>query len=168
MKISFSIQAWEEYLYFQSQDKKTLKKINELIKDIERNGVLNGIGKPEKLTNNLSGLYSRRINDKDRLVYKLGAGHENIEVYEITEATPEYYRLNDVVNKTPEYVEKEFINERDVLWYFKGKSFYKNEWCILCGATRQTIPNVEELYKGKEEVMFWTPMYNLGFKLKEN
>ena len=71
MKISFSIQAWEEYLYFQSQDKKTLKKINELIKDIERNGVLNGIGKPEKLTNNLTGLYSRRINDKDRLVYKL-------------------------------------------------------------------------------------------------
>ena len=71
MKINFSIQAWEEYLYFQSQDKKTLKKINELIKDIERNGALNGIGKPEKLTNNLNGLYSRRINDKDRLVYKL-------------------------------------------------------------------------------------------------
>ena len=54
MKISFSIQAWEEYLYFQTQDKKRLKKINELIKDIERNGALNGIGKPEKLTNNLS------------------------------------------------------------------------------------------------------------------
>ena len=71
MKISFSIQAWKEYLYFQTQDKKTLKKINELIKDIERNGALNGIGKPEKLTNNLSGLYSKRINDKDRLVYKL-------------------------------------------------------------------------------------------------
>lgn len=71
MKINFSIQAWEEYLYFQSQDKKTLKKINELIKDIERNGALNGIGKPEKLTNNLNGLYSRRINGKDRLVYKL-------------------------------------------------------------------------------------------------
>ena len=57
MKISFSIQVWEEYLYFQTQDKKTLKKINELIKDIERNGALNGIGKPEKLTNNLTGLY---------------------------------------------------------------------------------------------------------------
>ena len=71
MKINFSIQTWEEYLYFQSQDKKTLKKINELIKDIERNSALNGIGKPEKLTNNLSRLYSRRINDKDRLVYKL-------------------------------------------------------------------------------------------------
>ena len=71
MKIRFSIQVWEEYLYFQTQDKKTLKKRNEPIKDIERNGALNGIGKPEKLTNNLTGLYSRRINDKDRLVYKL-------------------------------------------------------------------------------------------------
>ena len=70
MKINFSIQAWKEYLYFQTQDKKTLKKINELIKDIERNGALNGIGKPEKLTDNLSGLYSRRINGKDRLVYE--------------------------------------------------------------------------------------------------
>ena len=63
--------AWQDYLYWQTQDKKTLKKINELVKDIERNGALNGIGKPEKLTNNLTGLYSRRINDKDRLVYKL-------------------------------------------------------------------------------------------------
>lgn len=71
MKISFSIQAWEEYLYFQTQDKKTFKKINELIKDISRNGALLGIGKPEKLTNNLSGLYSRRINEKDRLVYQI-------------------------------------------------------------------------------------------------
>ena len=67
MKISFSIQAWEEYLYFQSQDKKTLKKINELIKDIERNGVLNGTGKPEKLKAR-SG-YSRRIDQYNRLVY---------------------------------------------------------------------------------------------------
>ena len=63
--------GWVDYLYWHSQDKKTLKRINELIKDIERNGALNGIGKPEKLTNNLTGLYSRRINDKDRLVYKL-------------------------------------------------------------------------------------------------
>ena len=63
--------AWEDYKEWLNLDKKIVKKINELIKDIERNGVLNGIGKPEKLTNNLSGLYSRRINDKDRLVYKL-------------------------------------------------------------------------------------------------
>ena len=104
----------------------------------------------------------------DRLVYKSDEGYADIEVYEVTEATPEYYRLDDVINKTPEYVEKEFINIKDVLWYFEGKSLYKNEWSILCGATRQTIPNVEKLYKGKEEVMFWKPIYTLGFKLKEN
>ncbi len=67
----FTDNGWKDYVYWQTEDRKTLKKINELIKDIERNGALNGIGKPEKLTNNLSGLYSRRINGKDRLVYKL-------------------------------------------------------------------------------------------------
>lgn len=67
-----------------------------------------------------------------------------------------------------EDLDRYYVNERDVLWYFEGKSLYKNEWSILCGATRQTIPSVEELYKGKEEVMFWKPIYNLGFKLKEN
>ena len=69
MKISFSIQAWEEYLYFQTQDKKTLKKINELIKDIERNGVLNGMGKPEKLK--YRNGYSRRIDQYNRLIYDI-------------------------------------------------------------------------------------------------
>ena len=69
MKISFSIQAWEEYLYFQTQDKKTLKKINELIKDIERNGALNGIGKPEALKYRKG--FSRRIDETNRLVYAI-------------------------------------------------------------------------------------------------
>lgn len=62
--------AWEDYLYWQSQDKKTLKRINNLIKDIERNGN-QGIGKPEPLKNNLQGYWSRRIDDKNRLVYKI-------------------------------------------------------------------------------------------------
>ena len=69
-EITFAKDAWEEYLYWQSQDKKTLKKINQLIEDICRNGN-NGIGKPEPLTGNLSGFWSRRINDKDRLIYKI-------------------------------------------------------------------------------------------------
>lgn len=63
--------AWEDYLYWQTQDKKTLKRINLLIKDIERNGVMHGIGKPEALTGNLSGEYSRRIDDKNRLIYHM-------------------------------------------------------------------------------------------------
>ena len=59
--------AWQDYLYWQTQDKKTLKKINELIKDIERNGVLSGIGKPEKLK--YRNGYSRRIDQYNRLIY---------------------------------------------------------------------------------------------------
>ena len=70
-EIIWSDDAWADYLYWQSQDKKTLKRINMLVKDIERNGVLHGIGDPEALKGNLQGEYSRRINDKDRLVYHL-------------------------------------------------------------------------------------------------
>lgn len=62
--------AWEEYLYWQHQDKKTLKKINLLVRDIERNGY-NSMGKPEPLKNNLSGWWSVRIDDKNRLVFRL-------------------------------------------------------------------------------------------------
>ena len=61
--------GWEDYLYWQSQDKKTLKRINELIKDIERNGVLNGIGKPEALKYRKG--FSRRIGETNRLVYAI-------------------------------------------------------------------------------------------------
>jgi len=62
--------AWEDYLYWQSQDKKTLKRLNELIKDIERNGYT-GIGKPEPLKGNLSGWWSRLIDDSNRIVYRI-------------------------------------------------------------------------------------------------
>lgn len=62
--------AWEDYLYWQSQDKKTLKRINQLLKDIDRNGY-EGIGKPEPLSGNLSGFWSRRIDDKNRIVYRI-------------------------------------------------------------------------------------------------
>ena len=72
----FADNAWEDYIYWQTEDKKTLKKINNLIKDIERNGN-EGIGKPESLKGDLSGYWSRRINDKDRLIYKL----ENEKIY---------------------------------------------------------------------------------------
>jgi toxin YoeB len=60
--------AWEDYVYWQSQDKKIVKRINQLIKDIERNGY-DGIGKPEPLKGDCSGFWSRRIDAKNRLVY---------------------------------------------------------------------------------------------------
>ena len=62
--------AWEDYLYWQSQDKKTLKRINLLIQDIDRNGYT-GIGKPEPLKGDLQGYWSRRIDDKNRIVYRI-------------------------------------------------------------------------------------------------
>ena len=62
--------AWEEYLYWQSQDKKTLKRINLILKDIERD-FYKRIGKPELLSGNLSGFWSRRIDDKNRIVYRI-------------------------------------------------------------------------------------------------
>lgn len=73
MKLLWEERAWEEYLYWQTQDKKTLKRLNDLIRDIQRN-CYNGIGKPEALKGNLSGWWSRRIDSENRIVYKQ---HEN-------------------------------------------------------------------------------------------
>lgn len=78
-KITFTERAFAEYLYWQSQDKKTLKRINALLKDISRSPY-EGIGKPEGLKENLSGYWSRRINDVNRLVYRIE--NDLIEVYQ--------------------------------------------------------------------------------------
>ncbi len=63
-------QAWEDYLYWQANDKKTLKKLNDLIRQCQRTPY-EGLGKPEALKGSLSGWYSRRINHKDRLIYRV-------------------------------------------------------------------------------------------------
>ena len=65
--------AWEDYLYWQTQDKKTLKRINQLVRDVERDP-FNGIGKPEPLKGDLSGFWSRRIDEVNRLVYRISDG----------------------------------------------------------------------------------------------
>lgn len=70
MKLIFAEQAWEDYLYWQRTDRKTVKRINALIHDIARHP-FEGIGKPEPLKHGLSGYWSRRINDADRIVYKI-------------------------------------------------------------------------------------------------
>lgn len=70
MPFQFSAQAWDEYLYWQSTDKKIIKRINDLLQDILRGGY-EGKGKPEPLKGNFSGYWSRRIDDKNRLVYRL-------------------------------------------------------------------------------------------------
>ena len=70
MRIIFDDSAWSDYLWWQVQDRKVLKRINLLIKDVERN-CNEGIGKPEALRHQFSGWWSRRITDEHRLVYKL-------------------------------------------------------------------------------------------------
>ena len=70
MKLTFSSNAWDNYLYWQKTDKAKLKRINKLIKEIQRNP-FEGIGKPEPLKHGLSGYWSRRINDEHRIVYKV-------------------------------------------------------------------------------------------------
>jgi toxin YoeB len=70
MKINFTETGWRDYVYWQGQDKRTIKQINKLLADIERNGY-GGIGKPEPLRGDLAGWWSRRIDEKNRLVYRL-------------------------------------------------------------------------------------------------
>ena len=69
-RLAWTHAAWADYLYWQGQDKKTLKRINKLIADTQRNP-FEGLGKPEPLKENLSGLWSRRIDEANRLVYAI-------------------------------------------------------------------------------------------------
>jgi len=66
--LSWTDEAWNDYLYWQTQDKKTLKRVNKLVSDVKRSP-FDGIGKPESLKENLAGFWSRRIDDTNRLVY---------------------------------------------------------------------------------------------------
>ena len=75
--LAWTDQAWDDYLYWQKQDKKIIKRINKLIKDIKVNA-FSGIGKPEALKGNLSGFWSRRIDDTHRLVYTVNDTHITI------------------------------------------------------------------------------------------
>ena len=72
-------EAWEEYVEWQSRDKKTLKRINRLLKDIDRNGY-NCIGNPEPLKGNLAGYWSVRIDEKNRIVFRVK--DSNLEIYQ--------------------------------------------------------------------------------------
>jgi toxin YoeB len=67
-KLAWTDEAWKDYVYWQTEDKKTLKRINKLVKDTMRQP-FGGIGKPEPLRENLSGFWSRRIDDTNRLIY---------------------------------------------------------------------------------------------------
>jgi toxin YoeB len=72
--LAWTDDAWADYLYWQGQDKKTLKRINKLITDTKRSP-FEGIGKPEPLKENLSGFWSRRVDESNRLVYAVSDSH---------------------------------------------------------------------------------------------
>lgn len=78
-KVVFTEDALADYIYWQSQDRKTLKRINLLLQDILRNGN-DGIGKPEALKENLSGFWSRRIDETNRLVYRISGETKDVEI----------------------------------------------------------------------------------------
>ena len=80
-KTTFSPKAWGDYTALQDEDKRTLRKINQLIKDIHRNGYA-GIGHPEALKGNLAGWWSRTIDEKNRLIYKINAS-DDLEVLQV-------------------------------------------------------------------------------------
>ncbi|MCL2057362.1 MAG: Txe/YoeB family addiction module toxin [Oscillospiraceae bacterium] len=73
MKLVWFDEAWDDYLYRQAQDKKTLKRINDIIKDCKRNGY-SGIGKPEPLKGEFTGFWSKRIDNANRFVYRISDG----------------------------------------------------------------------------------------------
>jgi toxin YoeB len=73
VKLIFADEAWEDYLYWQKQDKKMVERINKLIAEVKREP-FSGVGKPEQLKHALSGYWSRRINDEHRMVYKIEGG----------------------------------------------------------------------------------------------
>ncbi|MDR0858401.1 MAG: Txe/YoeB family addiction module toxin [Oscillospiraceae bacterium] len=79
MRIDFTETAWQDYVYWQTQDRKTLKRVNNLIEDITRNGYV-GIGNPEPLAGDLSGWWSRRIDSQHRLVYRLADASAAVEI----------------------------------------------------------------------------------------
>jgi len=70
MKLTFTEPGWQDYLYWQTQDKRTIRRINQLIQDIERGGNA-GLGKTEALKGNYAGLFSRRIDEANRLIYQI-------------------------------------------------------------------------------------------------
>lgn len=78
LSLAWTAEAWEDYLYWQTQDRKTLRRINQLIADILRDDPFEGIGKPEPLRHALAGAWSRRIDEANRLVYVINDTHVTV------------------------------------------------------------------------------------------
>lgn len=77
LNVMWTADAWDDYVYWQGQDRKTLRRINQLVKEVQRSP-FEGVGKPEPLKENLTGFWSRRIDETNRLVYEIDGGQINI------------------------------------------------------------------------------------------
>ena len=93
----FSENTWDDYLYWQKTDTAKLKRINKLIQSIEREGYSTGIGKPEPLKHDLSGYWSRRINEEHRLIYK--TDESNISIYYVVSYNFSHQQLRNITNR---------------------------------------------------------------------
>lgn len=102
----------------------------------------------------------------DILVCKSDEGFGVVDRYEVTEVGQEYYRLDDMVSKPCEAAELEFANIKDVLWFFETYDHISKRYSMH--PTRMTIPEMDEEFGANHDTLRWKPMYNLGFKLKEN
>lgn len=102
----------------------------------------------------------------DTLVFMRVAGEPNPFRYEITEVTDASYKFKHVSPIAIEEVDKDFINERDVLWCFEIYDYISKKYYIH--PTRMTIPEVDEELAANHDTLMWEPIYALGFKLKEN
>lgn len=102
----------------------------------------------------------------DVLVFIGDVNTRDVDTYEIIEAEQGSYRFSDRSLRPVEEVEKEFINIKDVLWYFEIYDYATKRYSIH--PTRMTIPEMDEEFGANHDTLSWKPMYSLGFKLKEN
>ena len=101
----------------------------------------------------------------DKLVFKSDESRMNIGLYKVTEVTQESYTLDDMRERTLEHVEKEFINVREVLWYFEIYDYAAKKYTMH--PTRMTIPEMDREL-ASNNTLSWEPIYALGFKIKGN
>ncbi|WP_462109673.1 hypothetical protein [Campylobacter concisus] len=104
----------------------------------------------------------------DVLLAKEDEYQSNPARFEVSDIKQGCYCFKDYMDKPINDIDRDYINERDVLWFFEGKTIYGDKWSILCDFSRQRIPNMEELYKRQPDAIVWQPIYSMGFKLKED
>lgn len=158
----------------------TLKETIEIIKayaegkpiEVYAKSINQWINKSNNIWDLEEGIY--RINHNfapkfkagDVLVFIGDVNTTDVITYEIIEVKQGYYLFNNTSRRPIEEVEKEYVSERDVLWYFEFYDYSTKEYSL--SSTRMTISEINDKFGAYHDTHSWQPMYNLGFKLKEN